>query len=160
MEDPTAAAKQLVDHALSRFSTDNLSCMFVRLDKPALLESQNNKDDPLGIEKAPQSGKSSEADKIVAETKQKISEGDAPAVGVSPSLSVRGDGARGRSDDGHGSGVGDIKGQGETAHTPALDGTLEEEPSSIEEGTNDSPEVATDAASAPKEAEAAKTGTH
>lgn len=32
MEDPVAASKLLVDHALSRFSTDNLSCMIVRID--------------------------------------------------------------------------------------------------------------------------------
>ncbi|KAI5788762.1 phosphatase 2C-like domain-containing protein, partial [Pyronema domesticum] len=30
--DPQAASKQLVDHALSKFSSDNLSCMIVRLD--------------------------------------------------------------------------------------------------------------------------------
>lgn len=35
MPDPAAAARHLVDHALSRFSTDNLSCMIVRFDKEA-----------------------------------------------------------------------------------------------------------------------------
>ena len=34
--DPQAASKQLVDHALGRFSTDNLSCMVVRFDGAAL----------------------------------------------------------------------------------------------------------------------------
>ena len=40
MDDPAAAAKHLVDHALSRFSTDNLSCMIVRIDREAHLEAQ------------------------------------------------------------------------------------------------------------------------
>ncbi|KAF3930644.1 hypothetical protein ABW19_dt0206222 [Dactylella cylindrospora] len=34
IHDPQEASKALVDHALARFSTDNLSCMIVRLDKP------------------------------------------------------------------------------------------------------------------------------
>ncbi|SPO03041.1 uncharacterized protein DNG_05722 [Cephalotrichum gorgonifer] len=40
IEDPLAGAKLLVEHALSRFSTDNLSCMIVRLDKDGHLEAQ------------------------------------------------------------------------------------------------------------------------
>lgn len=32
IDDPNAAAKLLVQHALDRFSTDNLSCMIVRLE--------------------------------------------------------------------------------------------------------------------------------
>lgn len=32
IDDPVEASKLLVDHALNRFSTDNLSCMIVRLD--------------------------------------------------------------------------------------------------------------------------------
>ena len=32
MDDPAAASRLLVDHALNRFSTDNLSCMIVRID--------------------------------------------------------------------------------------------------------------------------------
>ncbi|OAX81375.1 hypothetical protein ACJ72_04288 [Emergomyces africanus] len=35
-EDPQLASKILVDHALSRFSTDNLSCMIVRFDTKAI----------------------------------------------------------------------------------------------------------------------------
>ncbi|WP_457824572.1 hypothetical protein, partial [Staphylococcus aureus] len=69
--------------ALNRFSTDNLSCMVVRFDKDALIESQNNKDSTIGIEQVSQSGRVSEADKILRETEQKISEGNAPATGVS-----------------------------------------------------------------------------
>ncbi|KAI1194761.1 phosphatase 2C-like domain-containing protein [Nemania serpens] len=89
--DPVAASKLLVDHALARFSTDNLSCMIIRFDKAALLD-QNNKDRPIGVEgdSTGESGKVSEAEKIVSSTKQKIAEGDTPAVGVSASNSGRG----------------------------------------------------------------------
>lgn len=73
MNDPISASKQLVDYALNRFSTDNLSCMVVRLDQ--------NKEAAVEVEGA--ASQVSEADKIVSETKQKIAEGIAPAVGVS-----------------------------------------------------------------------------
>lgn len=75
VEDPIAASKMLVDHALNRFSTDNLSCMVVRLDqtKEAVVEAEGT------------ASQISEADKIVSETKQKIAEGSTPAVGVSAS---------------------------------------------------------------------------
>ncbi|TQN69669.1 Protein phosphatase 2C-like protein 1 [Colletotrichum shisoi] len=133
VEDPVEASKLLVDHALNRFSTDNLSCMIVRLDKEALLESQNDKENAIGVERPPANpAKVSEAEKIIRETKQKIAEGGAPAVGVSASNSGRG-------------------------HDPAsidnsdfkpttLDGTLEEEPGPMDDG--DSPEIAPDAAPA------------
>ncbi|TGJ84978.1 hypothetical protein E0Z10_g3804 [Xylaria hypoxylon] len=89
--DPITASKLLVDHALARFSTDNLSCMIIRFDKAALLD-QNNKDRHIGVEgdSTGESGKVSEAEKIVSSTKQKIAEGDTPAVGVSASNSGRG----------------------------------------------------------------------
>ncbi|KAF5024896.1 hypothetical protein F66182_3018 [Fusarium sp. NRRL 66182] len=73
VEDPVSASKQLVDYALNRFSTDNLSCMVVRLDQ--------NKEAAVEVEGA--ASQVSEADKIVSETKQKIAEGSTPAVGVS-----------------------------------------------------------------------------
>ncbi|KAM0306415.1 hypothetical protein HYE67_002429 [Fusarium culmorum] len=73
VDDPISASKQLVDYALNRFSTDNLSCMVVRLDQ--------NKEAAVEVEGA--ASQVSEADKIVSETKQKIAEGTAPAVGVS-----------------------------------------------------------------------------
>ncbi|KAK7937830.1 protein phosphatase 2C isoform beta [Apiospora aurea] len=90
LSDPGAAAKQLVDHALARFSTDNLSCMVVRFDKAALLENQ--KDKSLGVEgesNAP-TGKVSESEKILSSTKQKIADGGNPAIGISASNSGRG----------------------------------------------------------------------
>lgn len=65
--------------------------MIIRFDKAALLD-QSNKDRPIGVEgdSTGESGKVSEAEKIVSSTKQKIAEGDTPAVGVSASNSGRG----------------------------------------------------------------------
>lgn len=145
IEDPVEASKLLVDHALNRFSTDNLSCMIVRLDKAALLESQNDKESSIGVERPPTTAaKVSEAEKIVSETKKKIADGGTPAIGVSASNSGRG-------------------------HDPAsidngnfkpttLDGTLEEEPGPIEEKT-ESPEIARDAPPAPLPTEVEQTDT-
>lgn len=92
VQDPSTAAKLLVDHALSRFSTDNLSCMIVRFDKQALLEHQINKDKAIGVEgdAATVLGKVSEAEKILNTTKAKIAEGGSSPVGVSASNSGKG----------------------------------------------------------------------
>lgn len=54
----------LVDHALSRFSTDNLSCMVVRFN--------GSHDKPIGVEGDPSTGSMSEADAIVATQKEKL----------------------------------------------------------------------------------------
>lgn len=54
IEDPNEAAKLLVQHALNRFSTDNLSCMIVRLKK----EGQDGTD---GKDKTPVGRDSDEA---------------------------------------------------------------------------------------------------
>lgn len=63
--------------------------MIVRLDKEAHAQSQNSdKDDDAELEVT--ISKVSEADKIVMDTKQKIADGMAPAVGVSASNSGRG----------------------------------------------------------------------
>ncbi|OAA64168.1 protein phosphatase 2C [Niveomyces insectorum RCEF 264] len=92
VQDPVAAAKMLVDHALAHFSTDNLSCMIVRFDREALAETQKNKDGLIGVEgdEAESAARPSEADKIVSTVKQKIAEGGTPAVGVSASNSGHG----------------------------------------------------------------------
>jgi protein phosphatase PTC1 len=89
VQDPVAASKLLVDHALARFSTDNLSCMIVRFDKDALVESQKAK---VGVEgdTGGVASKLSEAEKIVSSTKQKIADGEVSGVGVSASNSGRG----------------------------------------------------------------------
>ncbi|KAG5979505.1 hypothetical protein E4U55_005095 [Claviceps digitariae] len=91
VHDPILASKQLVDYALSRSSTDNLSCMIVRMEHetPAtgLAKTTSEKEaeaEPDALVKV------SEAEKIVLETKQKIAEGTTPAVGVSASNSGRG----------------------------------------------------------------------
>lgn len=126
VNDPVSASKMLVDHALSRFSTDNLSCMVVRFEKDATIQSQNNKD--VGVESENGTNKISEVDKLVGETKQKIADGSNPAVGVSASNSGRGhDPVLPEESDGF--------------VPTSLDGAvLEEEPSSISDD-GDSPEV-------------------
>ncbi|KAH9994055.1 PP2C-domain-containing protein [Xylariaceae sp. FL0662B] len=132
VQDPVAASKMLVDHALARFSTDNLSCLIVRFDKAALLDHQNNKDRPIGVEgdSVSASGKISEADKIVSSTKQKIAEGDTPAVGVSASNSGRGHDPAPIEDS--------------DAFKPTIiEGPVEEEPPSLED--SDAPEITTEA---------------
>jgi protein phosphatase PTC1 len=126
IQEPVAAAKLLVDHALAQFSTDNLSCMIVRFDKSAILA---NKEDAIGVEgdRAGVTGKViSEADKIVRSTKQKIAEGDVPPIGVSASNSGRGHDPSAADD-------------GEVTFVPTtIEGSVEEEPSSLSE---ESPEA-------------------
>lgn len=66
--DAQEASKILVDHALSRFSTDNLSCMVVRFDMNRVKDVINRVVDPIGVIGDPVSGGDrniSEADKIV-----------------------------------------------------------------------------------------------
>ena len=64
MQDPQAASKTLVDHALTRFSTDNLSVMVVRFD-PQKLQTNTKMD--IGVESGPNKDKSaiSESEMIV-----------------------------------------------------------------------------------------------
>ncbi|KAI0429949.1 phosphatase 2C-like domain-containing protein [Xylaria sp. FL1042] len=148
--DPVAASKLLVDHALARFSTDNLSCMIIRFDKAALLD-QNNKDRHIGVEgdSTGESGKVSEAEKIVSSTKQKIAEGDTPAVGVSASNSGRGRDPTPIDE--------------ENIFTPTIIKESVEEEEAIDEDEVDAPEVSAkgvmdkDAIAAAANADAAKT---
>ncbi|KAK5631948.1 hypothetical protein RRF57_007661 [Xylaria bambusicola] len=150
--DPIAASKLLVDHALARFSTDNLSCMIIRFDKAALLD-QSNKDRHIGVEgdSTGESGKVSEADKIVSSTKQKIAEGDTPAVGVSASNSGRGRDPTPID-------------EAETFKPTIIKESVEEEPGPIEEEDVDAPEVTakgikdTDAIAATIDTDRTKTG--
>ena len=77
-QDPQIASKILVDHALARFSTDNLSCMIVRFDNKALLQTVERKTEPIGVEGDPPSTKKggiSEADAIVKEARKSMGEG-------------------------------------------------------------------------------------
>ncbi len=73
--DPQLASKQLVDHALARFSTDNLSCMIVRFDNKALQQTVERRTEPIGVDGDPPSTKEggiSEADAIVQEAKKNL----------------------------------------------------------------------------------------
>ena len=73
--DPQSASKQLVDYALSRFSTDNLSCMVVRFDNKALQQTVERKTEAIGVEGDPPSNKKggiSEADAIVREARKSM----------------------------------------------------------------------------------------
>ncbi|KAJ5832487.1 hypothetical protein N7474_000798 [Penicillium riverlandense] len=66
--DAQHASKVLVDHALARFSTDNLSCMVIRLDTNRLKDVVNNTADPIGVDGDPSTNVPhgvSEADKIL-----------------------------------------------------------------------------------------------
>lgn len=93
--------------------------MIVRFDKDALRESQNNRDNHIGVEVDPAStgGKVSEAEKIVGVVRKQIAEG-ASAVGVSASNSGKGhDPIRPDNE------------SGDSTFTPTtLEGSLEEEP--------------------------------
>lgn len=94
VQDPAAAAKLLVDHALAHFSTDNLSCMIVRLDRDALVDSHKSKGGPVStaLDSTRWDTTPSEADTIVNNVKQKIADGEALAIGVSATNSGRGHG--------------------------------------------------------------------
>lgn len=105
--------------------------MIIRFDKEALIEKQVNKDLAIGVEgdATTGSGKVSEVEKIVGTTKQKIAEGDVPAVGVSASNS------------GLGHDLAPIE-DGQASFTPTIiEGSVEEEPASMDE----SPDAALDA---------------
>jgi protein phosphatase PTC1 len=101
--------------------------MIIRFDKSALLDHKNS-DRPIGVEgdSTDAGGKVSEAEKIVSSTKQKIAEGDTPAVGVSASNSGRGRDMTPIDD-------------AETFRPTTIKESVEEEPASID-GT-DAPEV-------------------
>ena len=74
-QDPQTASKQLVDHALARFSTDNLSCMVVRFDNKALKQAIEHQVEPIGVEGDAISAKGamSEADALVKEARKSLS---------------------------------------------------------------------------------------
>jgi len=74
--DPQTASKMLVEHALGRFSTDNLSCMVVRFDSQTVQKVVNNQTEPIGVEGDPpsQTGGLTEAEAIVLDSKKKLDE--------------------------------------------------------------------------------------
>jgi protein phosphatase PTC1 len=84
--DPQQASKALVEHALARFSTDNLSCMVVRFDSNAIRARKD--DSSIGVEgdQATVKGGVSEADAIVHESKKR--DGDEPVAEPEPTSST------------------------------------------------------------------------
>ena len=64
----------LVDHALSRFSTDNLSCMIVRFDSRSTRQSKHMSN--LGVDSSPSqlNENTSEADAILSKAKVQMEE--------------------------------------------------------------------------------------
>ena len=71
-QDPQDASKVLVDHALSRFSTDNLSVMIVRFD-PKKLQSNTTTDIGVESETTHEKGAISEVEKLVSEARRNSS---------------------------------------------------------------------------------------
>jgi protein phosphatase PTC1 len=70
INDPQEASKLLVDHALARFSTDNLSVMIVRFD-PRKLQSNTATDIGIASDPATKSkGAVSEVEMIVGEARR------------------------------------------------------------------------------------------
>ncbi|KAF2470173.1 PP2C-domain-containing protein [Lindgomyces ingoldianus] len=76
VQDPQAASKTLVDHALARFSTDNLSCMIVRFDNKAL--KQRRHESLMGVDGDSAKAGISEADAIVSQVRKYMGEFDQP----------------------------------------------------------------------------------
>jgi protein phosphatase PTC1 len=70
IQDPQVASKTLVDHALARFSTDNLSCMVVRFDNKAL--KQRKQEPHLGVDGDGTKAGISEADVIVSQARKQL----------------------------------------------------------------------------------------
>lgn len=69
VQDPQDASKILVDHALSRFSTDNLSVMIVRFD-PKKLQSNTTTDIGVESETSHEKGAVSEVEMLVSEARR------------------------------------------------------------------------------------------
>lgn len=91
--DPQTASKQLVDHALARFSTDNLSCMIVRFDNNALKARRNEASIGVQGDAATGTKGESEADAIVESVKRHIDEtGEVPAMVEANSNTSAGEG--------------------------------------------------------------------
>ncbi|ORY13170.1 phosphatase 2C-like domain-containing protein [Clohesyomyces aquaticus] len=76
VQDPQSASKTLVDHALARFSTDNLSCMVVRFDNKAL--KQRRQESLLGVDNDNSKTGISEADAIVSQARKNLGDSDQP----------------------------------------------------------------------------------
>ena len=83
VKDAQEGSRILVDHALSRFSTDNLTCMVVRFDANLIRDVVERRSEPIGVEGDPLSqvkGGISEADKIVEGAKKRLENAEASPV--------------------------------------------------------------------------------
>jgi protein phosphatase PTC1 len=69
VHNPQDASKMLVDHALSRFSTDNLSVMIVRFD-PKKLQTNTTTDIGVESETSHEKGAVSEVEMLVSEARR------------------------------------------------------------------------------------------
>lgn len=69
IHDPQESSKVLVDHALSRFSTDNLSVMIVRFD-PKKLQTNTTTDIGVESEMSHEKGAVSEVEMLVSEARR------------------------------------------------------------------------------------------
>ncbi|KAF2278803.1 protein phosphatase-like protein 2C [Westerdykella ornata] len=74
IQDPQLASKTLVDHALARFSTDNLSCMVVRFDNKAVKARKHEAS--IGVDGDTIGTKAgiSEADAILSQARNNVGE--------------------------------------------------------------------------------------
>jgi protein phosphatase PTC1 len=107
--------------------------MIVRLNKTALMDTYNNKSEPIGVEGDPSSvpGKMSEVDKILDDAKRKAAEDGVPGVGVSGSNS--------------GKGHDPVAPDEDTFKREVMEKVIEEEPGLVE---GDTPEMTPDGAQA------------
>ncbi|OXV08521.1 hypothetical protein Egran_03717 [Elaphomyces granulatus] len=95
-KDAQEASKILVDHALSRFSTDNLSCMVVRFDSDLTKGVVEQRSESLGVEGDLSAKKDgvNEADEISEGTKQSLESSggadEAPSLSEKPKDEILG----------------------------------------------------------------------
>jgi protein phosphatase PTC1 len=85
-KNPQVASKALVEYALSRFSTDNLSCMVVRFDGAAVKHLKD--ESSIGVEGDAKTGKGgmTEAEAIVADAKKHLAHEDHSSTAATTSI--------------------------------------------------------------------------
>lgn len=81
-QDPQAASRALVDHALARFSTDNLSCMVARFDSKLLQQGVADQTAAIGVDgdAISKAGGISESEAIVRHSQQALKDGGVGAT--------------------------------------------------------------------------------
>lgn len=94
VKDAQEGSRMLVDHALSRFSTDNLTCMVVRFDANLIRDVVERRSEPIGVEGDPLSqvkGGISEADKIVEGAKKRLENVESSPVDAGSTTKLAGE---------------------------------------------------------------------